>query len=69
MNMSMYVKVFEDDISLSILPIHHTYEFTCDHMTVLFQGGTIALCEGLKYIVKNLEECHATILIGVPAGL
>ncbi len=66
MNMSMYVKVFEDDISLSILPIHHTYEFTCDHMTVLFQGGTIALCEGLKYIVKNMEECHATILIGVP---
>lgn len=66
MNMSMYVKVYEEDVSLSILPIHHTYEFTCDHMTVLFQGGTIAFCEGLKYIVKNMEECHATILIGVP---
>lgn len=66
MNMSMYVKVYEDDVSLSILPIHHTYEFTCNHMTVLFQGGTIALCEGLKYIVKNMEECQATILIGVP---
>ena len=66
MNMSMYVKVYEDDVSLSILPIHHTYEFTCDHMTVLFQGGTVAFCEGLKYIVKNMEECHATILIGVP---
>ena len=66
MNMSMYVEVLESDISLSILPIHHTYEFTCDHMTVLYQGGTVAFCEGLKYIVKNMEECRATILIGVP---
>ncbi len=66
MNMSMCVKVFSEDVSLSILPLHHTYEFTCNHMTVLYQGGTLALCEGLKYIVKNLEECHATILVGVP---
>ena len=66
MNMSMYVKVFGDDVALSILPIHHTYEFTIVHMTVHYQGGTVALCEGLKYIIKNMQECRATILIGVP---
>ncbi len=66
MNMSMYVHVSEDDISLSILPIHHTYEYTCNHMTVLYQGGTMAICEGLKHIVKNMNECHATIMLGVP---
>jgi len=66
MNMSMYVKVRRDDISLSVLPIHHTYEFTCNHMTVLYQGGTMAVCEGLKHIVKNMNECHATIMLGVP---
>lgn len=66
MNMSKYVKVDNTDVSLSILPIHHTYEFTCDHMTVLYQGGQIAICEGLKHIVKNMSECRASLLIGVP---
>lgn len=66
MGMSKYVKVRRDDISLSVLPVHHTYEFTCNHMTVLFQGGTMVICEGLKHVVKNMNECHATILIGVP---
>ena len=66
MNMSQYVHVNADDVSLSILPIHHTYEYTCDHMTVLYQGGTVAICEGLKHIVKNMAECRATIMLGVP---
>lgn len=66
MNMSMFVKVFEEDVALSILPIHHTYEFTILHMTVHYQGGTVALCEGLKYIIKNMEECKASIIVGVP---
>ncbi len=66
MNMSMFVHVEDGDVSLSILPIHHTYEFTCNHMTVLYQGGTMAVCEGLKYVVKNMNECHATIMLGVP---
>ncbi len=65
-SMSKLVKVYEGDISLSILPLHHTYEFTCNHMTVLYQGGTIAVCQGLKYIVSNLAECKATIMLGVP---
>ena len=66
MNMSKYVHVNADDISLSVLPIHHTYEFTCNQMTVLFQGGTLAICEGLKHVVKNMNECHATIIVAVP---
>ena len=66
MNMSMYVKVYSDDISLSVLPVHHTYEFVCNQMTVLFQGGTLAICEGLKHVVRNMNECHATIVVAVP---
>ena len=65
-NMSKYVGVERDDIVLSILPIHHTYEFTAGNMTVLYQGGTVAICEGLKHIVKNLGEVKATIMLGVP---
>lgn len=66
MSMSQFFHVYTDDITLSILPIHHTYEYTCDHMTVLYQGGTIAICEGLKHIVSDMNEVQATVMLGVP---
>ena len=66
MNMSEYVNLDKNAISLSILPIHHTYEFTVNHQTVLFQGQTVAICEGLKHIVQDMKESRATLLLGVP---
>lgn len=66
MNISRMVKISQDDRTLSILPIHHTFESTVDIMTALFQGGSIAFFEGLKYVTKNLSEAQATILVGVP---
>ena len=66
MNMSMFVHLYADDVTLSVLPMHHTYEFTCNIMTVMYQGACIAICEGLKHIVKNMQEAEVTLIIGVP---
>lgn len=66
MYMSQYVGFATKDIGLSILPMHHTYEMTCHIMTALYQGLAIAICEGLKYIVKNMAESQATVMLGVP---
>ncbi|MDD4583690.1 MAG: AMP-binding protein [Eubacteriales bacterium] len=60
------VKVTSDDRTLSILPIHHTFECTLGILTVLYSGASSAFFEGLKYIAKNLVEAQATILVGVP---
>lgn len=65
-NMSKYVKIMEGGVGLSVLPMHHTYEMTCHVMTGLFQGVTIAICEGLKHIQKNLQEIPANIMLAVP---
>lgn len=65
-NMSKYVKIMEDGVGLSVLPMHHTYEMTCHVMTGLYQGVTIAICEGLKYIQKNLSEIPANVMLAVP---
>lgn len=54
------------DRLLSILPIHHTYECTCEFLLMTFQGATIYFCEGLKHIQKNLQEAKPTILLVVP---
>ena len=66
MQLSMYFKIPEPGIVLSILPIHHVYEMTCDIFTTFYQGKTIAICEGIKYIQKNMEEVKANVMLGVP---
>ena len=53
-------------VCLSILPMHHTFEFTATVLGSLHQGGTVAFCEGLKYITKNMEQAKITYLIAVP---
>lgn len=66
MGVSKTVRVDSNDITLSILPLHHTYECTIDFLTVIYGGVTIAFNEGLKYIQKNLSEVKPTILVTVP---
>jgi len=60
-NVSKFVNVSNNQIGLSVLPMHHTYELTCHVMTCMYQGCTVAICEGLKYIVKNMAEAKATV--------
>jgi len=52
--------------ALSVLPMHHTYEFTCGILGTMYQGCAVAICEGLKYIVKNMAESKASVILGVP---
>lgn len=63
---SQIVKLKDGDRTLSVLPIHHTFESSIGIMVVLFQGGSVAFYEGLKYILKNLQESKASIIVGVP---
>jgi long-chain acyl-CoA synthetase len=65
-NMCKMVYIDENDTFLSILPIHHTYECTCGFLCPLYRGCTVAYCEGLRHIIKNLRESKCTILLGVP---
>ena len=60
------VKVHPHDRTLSILPIHHTFECTMGMLLILYCGASAAFYEGLKYIAKNMEEAQASVLIGVP---
>lgn len=58
--------VDETDSALSILPLHHTYECTADFLVMMYNGACLAFNEGLKYIVKNLQEVKPTVLMLVP---
>jgi long-chain acyl-CoA synthetase len=58
-----------DDVFLSVLPLHHTYECTCGFLCQIYRGNVVAFCEGLRHIAKNLKESHATKMLVVPLML
>ena len=60
------VKVENSTKVLSILPLHHTYECTIGYLLVVYGGGTICYCEGLRYITKNIQEYQPTFILCVP---
>lgn len=60
------LEVTPNDVTLAILPLHHTFECTCEFLTAIYAGACVSFCEGLKYIQKNLKEIKPTIIEGVP---
>lgn len=60
------VKVKRNDLFFSVLPLHHTYECTLGFLLPLYSGASIAHCEGLRYITKNMNEYHPTVILCVP---
>ncbi|MGN0710061.1 MAG: AMP-dependent synthetase/ligase [Anaerovoracaceae bacterium] len=69
MDVCRIAHIYTWDKTLSILPIHHTYECTLGMLLVLYRGASTAFCEGLKYIIKNMQEAHNTVFIAVPRML
>ncbi len=69
MDVCRICQVYESDKTLSILPIHHTYECTLGMLLVLYRGASTAFCEGMKYISQNMKEAQNTFIIAVPRVL
>ena len=64
-----WVKLYQTDTLLSFLLIHHTFECTITFLFGLYWGTTIAFCDGLKYIQKNLQEYQISVFVAVPVVL
>lgn len=54
-----------NDVFLSVLPMHHTYETTID-LAILHLGATICINNSIKYVLKNLKRFRPTGLVLVP---
>ncbi len=59
------VNFCEEDVLMSVLPIHHTYELACIIAETTL-GITICINDNLKYILKNLNIFKPTGLVLVP---
>lgn len=63
------VNIKSSDRTLSILPLHHTYECTLNCILMLSRGACITYCDSLLKVSKNIVEYSPSILVVVPALL
>ena len=61
--------LYSNDVLLSFLPLHHTFECTITFLYGFYRGVTVAFCDGLKYIAKNLTEYKVSVIVAVPLVL
>ena len=67
--LSQMTDIRKEDVFLSFLPLHHTFESTCTFLYGTSCGITVAFCDGLKYVQKNLIEFQITGFVCVPLML
>jgi len=59
--------VRKDDVLLSFLPLHHTFECTTGFLYITSIGATITYCDGIRHFAENIKEYGVTAFINVPA--
>jgi long-chain acyl-CoA synthetase len=69
---SMLSSVFDMDTSdgvLSVLPLHHTFEFSTGFLTPLSRGAQITYLPELtsEHLARAIKNGHVTGMVGVPA--
>lgn len=59
----------EGDRVLSVLPLHHTFEFTCGMLLPLSRGSSMVYLDELtgERVVQALRDAKVSAMVGVPA--
>ena len=65
-NLPKLVDISENDVTLSVLPLHHVYECTAGFLYPMSRGAAVGFSEGVRYIMKNLKEVCPTKMLCVP---
>jgi len=61
-----FLALLPEDVFLSILPVHHTFECTCGFLLPMVNGATIYVSRGLRSVAEDLVNSKATVLLAVP---
>jgi long-chain acyl-CoA synthetase len=62
------LEFYTDDVFLSVLPLHHTFEATCGLLIPLSMGLKVVYVRSLKSrdILNDMKEYHTTYMVAVP---
>ena len=56
----------KDDVIVSVLPVHHTYELTCTFIAGPAYGMKICINDSIRHAVQNFKKFQPTALVLVP---
>lgn len=59
------VYFFPDDVLLSVLPVHHTYELCCT-LSGMNYGMRVGINDSLRHVLRNINKFKPTALVLVP---
>ena len=59
------INLKDNDVSLSALPLHHTYE-SIAFLMLISRGAAISFCDGFRRLRENFAEYRPTIFVTVP---
>jgi long-chain acyl-CoA synthetase len=62
-----YIRV--TSVSFSVLPIHHSFESTCNIFGVLYTGNTLCINDSLKHLINNFAVFKPGMSLMVPLFL
>jgi long-chain acyl-CoA synthetase len=60
------IDVRDTDNFMLVLPLHHSFAFTCNLLLPLHARCEVSLVENLKTIKGNMADCSPTVLLAVP---
>ncbi len=63
------IEIYEDDETVSYLPLAHALERVGGHFMSVYTGGTTSYAESLDKLGENIQEVRPTILLCVPRVL
>ena len=67
MDIASVLDIDSNDRILSFLPVHHVFQCTVGFLFSLYRGCQTSFCDGIKYILENLNEYEITFASFVPA--
>ncbi len=57
----------DDDVSFSVLPMHHVFCYSCDVLKTVYDGGTLCLNGAMSNLYRNFLRFEPTIMRIVPS--
>ena len=63
------IRVYETDRTLSILPLHHTYQCMAGFLVFLYSGASIAFIDSIRHLQQDMLTYQPTVFIAVPLVL
>ncbi len=64
--MCKMVYIDDQDVFLSVLPLHHIFEMVCGLLCPLYRGAAVAFSEGFDRLTQDLREVRPTVMLCFP---